>query len=158
MALSDRVGSQVARITPAPLARFLREARGRFPGAAPAIWPRSSLSGIAICFSLGSHMRWFSKSDVRIVSAILAISILLGNIPFSAGIVVISYPKQPTFTLNVCEPLQTGLTSSMTFIARPATTPPRLVLIEDGKVRTNPLNPFDDLSIAPESPPPKAVV
>jgi len=103
-------------------------------------------------------MRWFSKSDVRMVSAILAISILLGNIPFSAGIVVISYPKQPTFTLNVCEPLQTGLTSSMTFIARPATTPPRLVLIEDGKVRTNPLNPFDDLSIAPESPPPKAVV
>jgi len=103
-------------------------------------------------------MKRLFKSDVRIVSAILAISVLLGSIPLSAGIVVTSYPKRPTFMLNICEPLQTGLTVSMTQIARPATSPPRLVFLEYGKLSTSPLSPLDDLSIAPESPPPKAAV
>jgi hypothetical protein len=103
-------------------------------------------------------MRWLSKSDVRIVSAILAISILLGTVPLSAGVVITSHPKQPTFTLNICEPLQIGVTLSMTQIARPATSPPRLVLLEYGKLSTSPPNPLDDLSIAPESPPPKPAV
>jgi len=103
-------------------------------------------------------MKWLSKSDVRIVSVLLAISVLLGSIPLSAGAIITSSPKEATFTLNICEPLQTGLTVSMTQIARPAASPPRLALLEQGKLSINPPRRLNDLSIAPESPPPKTIV
>jgi hypothetical protein len=96
-----------------------------------------SLGGIETCFSLPSCMTRLSTSDAGIVSAIVAISILLGSIPLSGGIVIASYPNQPTFTFNICAPLHVGLSVSGTPIARPATSPPRLVLLEDGRVPPN---------------------
>ncbi|SRR6266851_4777329 len=104
------------------------------------------------------RMRWPSQSEARIVSAILAIGILLGSIPLSAGIAIVPHPKQPTFTLNICEPLQAALGVSGTPIARPATSPLDLILFEHGRVPPGPPKPPSDVSIAPESPPPKALV
>jgi hypothetical protein len=100
----------------------------------------------------------FPKSDVHVLSAFLSFCILLGSIPLSTGIEIASHPKQVTFTLNICEPLQAALGGSGTPIARPATSPPRLILLERGRVSANPPKPLTDLSIPPEIPPPKVPV
>ncbi len=101
-------------------------------------------------------MKVLSKCDARILSILLAVSILLGSIPLSEGIIVRSYPKQPAFTLNICAPLQSGLAGSMTTIARPATSSLGLVLMEYGKLWADLPNSLTEPSRAPESPPPKA--
>jgi hypothetical protein len=99
-------------------------------------------------------VKWVSKSAV--LSAVLSFCIVFGSIPLSAGIVTASHPKQPTFRLNICEPLQTALSGSGTPIARPATSPPRLILLEHGRLSASPAKRLTDLSIPPEIPPPKA--
>jgi hypothetical protein len=103
-------------------------------------------------------MRWLSKSEARIVSAILVVAILLGSFPLSTGLAIGSHPKRPTLTLNVCEPLQAALNLSGIPMARPATRSPRLILVEHGRSQPSLAKPLSDLSIAPETPPPKARV
>jgi hypothetical protein len=78
--------------------------------------------------------------------------------PLSSGIVIASHPKQPTLTLNICEPLQPALGVSSTPLARPATSPPHPVFLEYGKIPFSLPKPQSDLRITPESPPPKAPV
>ena len=75
-------------------------------------------------------MEWLSKSEARIVSAILAIAILLGSFPLSSGIAISSHPRRATLTLNVCEPLQAALSVSGIPMARPATSSPQLILLD----------------------------
>jgi len=101
-------------------------------------------------------VKWFSKSELRVISAMLAFVVLIGSMPLTAGIAIASRPKQPTFTLNICQPLQAAINGIASPIARPATSPPRVILHEDGKTPASPPEPLADLSIAPESPPPKA--
>jgi hypothetical protein len=54
--------------------------------------------------------------------------------------------------------LQAALNGSSTPIARSATSPPRLILLEHGRVSAIPPKSLTDLIIAPEIPPPKAPV
>ena len=103
-------------------------------------------------------MKWFPKYDVRVLSIVVSFCILLGSIPLSSGVVIASHAKQPTVTLNVCERLQAALSVLGIPIARPATSSPHLILLEHGKVPPSLPKPLIDLSIAPESPPPKAPV
>jgi hypothetical protein len=103
-------------------------------------------------------MEWLSKSEARIVSAILAIAILLGSFPLSSGIAIGSHPRRPTLTLNVCEPWLAALSVSGIPMARPATSSPQLILLEHGRNGPSLAKPLSDLSIAPETPPPKARV
>ena len=103
-------------------------------------------------------MKCVSKSDALVLSAFLSICILLGNVQLGSGIVIAPHPKQVTFTLNICEPLQAALSSSGIPIARPAISPPDLILLEHGRVSASPPNLLTDLIIAPEIPPPKAPV
>lgn len=100
-------------------------------------------------------MIWLAKSDLRFLSAVLVFGLLIAGGPLSAGIGLGSHPKQPTFTLNICEPVRAAA-SGLSTIARPATGPPRLMLLEDGGVPNNQPKRLADLSDAPESPPPKA--
>jgi hypothetical protein len=100
-------------------------------------------------------MKWLSKSEARIVSAILAISVLLGTIPLSAGIAIAFHAKQPAFMLNICEPSQAALSvAGMTL--GPSASPLRLILLEHGSFSVGPLKRLVDVSIPPELPPPKA--
>ena len=103
-------------------------------------------------------MKGLFKYDVRVLSAFVAFCILLGTIPLNSGIVIAPHPKQPTLTLNICEPLQAALSVSGIPIARPATSPPHLILLEYGQILPSLPKALSDLSIAPESPPPKASV
>jgi len=100
-------------------------------------------------------MRWLSKSDTRVLSAILAVAILLGSIPLSAGVTIVAGATQPTFTVNICQPLQPAAGISSNPLARPAATPPQLLLLEHGTISAGAQKSAADLRIAPESPPPE---
>jgi hypothetical protein len=101
-------------------------------------------------------MRFLSKSEARIVSAVLVIGILLGSMPLGAGVITDFRPKQPTLTLNICQPVQAALSQTTIPIARPATNPPRFVLLAYGKIPAKFATQVTDLNITPESPPPEA--
>jgi hypothetical protein len=101
-------------------------------------------------------MRWLSKSDTRVLGAILAVVILWGSIPFTAGVTIVAGPTQPTFTVNICQPMQPAVGVSSNPLARPAVTPPQLLLLEHGTISIGRQKSVADLRIAPESPPPEA--
>jgi hypothetical protein len=102
-------------------------------------------------------MRWLSKSDTRVLSAILAVAILLGSIPLTAGITIVAGPTQPTFTVNICQPLQPAAGVFNNLLARPALTLPQLDLLEHGTISASVQKPVADLCLEPESPPPEAL-
>ena len=48
----------------------------------------------------------FSKAEPQTLSSVLAIVLLLSSIPLTGGIVLVSGPTQPEFTINICQPIQ----------------------------------------------------
>jgi hypothetical protein len=101
-------------------------------------------------------MRWLSKSDTRLLSAILAVVILLGSIPLSVGVTIVAGPTQPTFTVNICQPLQPAAGVSSNPLARPAAAALLHLLVEHATILASTQKSVADLPIAPESPPPEA--
>ena len=69
----------------------------------------------------------FSKAELRDLSLLVAIVLLLAGIPSTAGFVVVSGPSQPEFTVNICQPIQMFDRVSNTLLARPATVLPEFV-------------------------------
>ena len=101
-------------------------------------------------------MRGFlSKTELRALSLILALSVLTGSIPLTASVIVVPGPTHPTFTINLCQPFQTACGVSGNPIARPAAGSPQLFLHGDGRVSIQAIKFSPDLVIAPASPPPK---
>jgi hypothetical protein len=98
----------------------------------------------------------FSKYEARVLSAVVSLCILVGSIPVNSQIVIASQPKEPTITINICQPLQPALSVSPFPIARLATSPPTVALLEREQLPADVTEPLIDLCIAPESPPPKA--
>jgi hypothetical protein len=96
----------------------------------------------------------FSKAELRVLTVILSIGLLIGSIPI--GVIIVPGPTQPTFTLNVCQSPQMASGVTANPIARPAAGPPALLLCDHGKVPLRPPKIVVDLIITPESPPPKA--
>ena len=74
----------------------------------------------------------FSKADLRHLSLLVAIVLLLASVPSTAGFVVLSGPSQPEFTVNICQPIQMFDRVSNTLLARPATVLPEFVLHDLG--------------------------
>jgi len=100
----------------------------------------------------------FSKADLRALSLILAIVLSLGSAPSTAGFVIVSGPRHPELTINICQPLQMIDRVSNMLLARPAKVLPEFVLRElDSIVVKNPVR-LADLKIAPDTPPPKRPV
>jgi hypothetical protein len=102
--------------------------------------------------------RLFSKEILRQLSLVVAVVLLLASGPSTAGIVVLSGPSQPQFTINICQPIQTFDRVSNILLARPATVLPEFVLHDLGSpaIRTTPQ--LVDCKIDPDTPPPKRSV
>ncbi len=100
----------------------------------------------------------FSKLDLRDLSLILAIIMLLAGVPSTAGLVVVAGPTHPELTINICQPLQMFDQVSNILLARPATVLPEFVLRELGSTALKKPAQLAELKIAPDTPPPKRVV
>jgi len=97
----------------------------------------------------------FSKADLRALSSILAVVILLGSAPLTAGIVIRSGPSQPEITANICHPLQTFDSVTNTLLARTAAATPESVLRDLGTITANVAVQLIEYRVAPDTPPPK---
>ncbi|MFZ1888968.1 MAG: hypothetical protein WAU33_13110 [Candidatus Binataceae bacterium] len=99
-----------------------------------------------------------SKSDWRALSSMLALIVLLGSIPLSASVVIVSSPNQPELTVNICRPLQMFDRVSTTLLGRPAMHAPAFVLSLSGLVTIKPIVPIIECKVVPDTPPPEQFV
>ncbi len=102
--------------------------------------------------------RLFSKADLRDLSLIVAIVMLLASVPSAGGIVVVSGPSHPELTINICQPIQMLDRVSSPLLARPATVLPEFVLRAVGSTAVNKAVRLVDVKVAPDTPPPKRPV
>jgi hypothetical protein len=100
----------------------------------------------------------FSKTDLRDLSLVVAIVMLLASVPSTAGFVVVSGPSHPELTVNICQPLQMFDRVSYTLLARPATVLPEFVLLDLGSTSVKKAVRLVDFKVAPDTPPPKRPV
>lgn len=100
----------------------------------------------------------FSKVDVQVLSSVLAALLLLTTIPLSCGVVIVSGPTQPEFTINICPPTQIFDRASNTMLARPAANLPQFNLFFTGPLAAHSGPPVVECNITPETPPPKRLV
>jgi hypothetical protein len=98
-----------------------------------------------------------SRTDRRFLCAVLAFILLLGSLPLTVGVIPVRGPSGPSWTLNVCHPLQSFVGASGTTVARPGTVLSPLALSDQGYASELPVAKFVNLAIAPDSPPPKAL-
>lgn len=97
----------------------------------------------------------FSRTDLRVLSSILAVVLLLSSSPLTAGIVISPGPIQPEITINICHPIQTFDFVSTTLLARPAAGRPELLLRDFGSVTANAIVQLIEYRVPPDTPPPK---
>jgi|SRR5271156_1400291 len=100
----------------------------------------------------------FSKTDLRDLSSVLAIVMLLASFPSTAGFVVISGPSHPELAANICQPLQTFDLVSSVLLARPAAILPEFILRDLGSAVAKSEFRLVDSKVAPDTPPPKHLV
>jgi hypothetical protein len=100
----------------------------------------------------------FSNADLRHLSFVVAIVLLLASVPSAAGFVVVFGPSQPEFTVNICQPIQMFDRVSNTLLARPATVLPEFVLCDLGSTAVREAVRLVDCRVAPDTPPPKRLV
>lgn len=99
--------------------------------------------------------RLFSKADLQDVGSILAFVLLLTTVPLSSGLVIVSGPSHPEFTINICQPIQTFVGVSNGLLARPAVIAQEFVLFCLGSVKTEATARMVEYEADPETPPPK---
>lgn len=100
----------------------------------------------------------FSKADLRDLSLIVAIVLLLASVPSTAGFVIVCGSSQPELTVNICQPIQMFDRVSNTLFARPATVLPEFVLRDLGSTAVEETVGLVDCRVAPDTPPPKRLV
>jgi hypothetical protein len=105
-----------------------------------------------------SMRQLFSKAELRTVSSVLAVVLLLSSIPLTSGIVLVSGPSQPELTINICQPLQGFDRLSNPSLARPALNVPLFVLSFLGSLRAKAVAVVSERNVAPDTPPPKRLV
>jgi hypothetical protein len=101
--------------------------------------------------------RFFSHTELRSLSFIFALLLLLSSIPLSSGVVTVPTPSYPEFTINICQPIQAIGSASNTILARPSPDL-TLVLFYLGWFEGMTALKVVERSVAPETPPPKPVV
>lgn len=102
-------------------------------------------------------MQLFSKAEVRTLSSILAVVLLLSTVPLIGGMVIVTGPDHPEITLDVCQPAQALDRVSNTLLARPAVSVPQFVLFFLDSLAATPSPRVAERNEAPETPPPKFV-
>jgi hypothetical protein len=99
--------------------------------------------------------RFFSTVDLQAVSSVLAMVLLLSSIPLTSGVLIVSGPSHPVFTINICQPIQTLNHASNTIVARPLLKAPQFDLFSSGPLISMPIVRIVDYYVTPETPPPK---
>jgi len=99
--------------------------------------------------------RLFSNTDLKALSSIVALLLLLSRTTFAGGVVVIAGPGQPQFTVNICQPTQAFNCTSNTPLARPATNAPRFALLSLISLTVKATARTVELAVPPDTPPPK---
>ena len=100
----------------------------------------------------------FSKADLRHLSLLVAIVLLLASVPSAAGFVIVFGPSQTEFTVNICQPIQMFDRVSSTSLARPATVLAEFALHDLGSPAVRESPRLIDFKVAPDTPPPKRSV
>jgi hypothetical protein len=98
----------------------------------------------------------FSKADLRSLSSVLAVVILLGSSPLTVGVAVRPARSHPEITADICRPIQSFDLVSTTLLARPADVKPEPLLRDLGPVATNVAMQLIEFRVAPDTPPPKS--
>ena len=102
--------------------------------------------------------RLFSKADVRALSSVVALVLLLGTIPLSGGVIIVSASGHPEISVNICTPIQILRYASNSTLARPALSVPAFALFFQ-----SPLNAMLSVEVVtrnepPDTPPPNQLV
>ena len=100
----------------------------------------------------------FSKADLRDLSLIVAIVLLLASVPSTAGFTVVSGTSYPELTINICQPIQMFDRMSNTLLAPPATVFSEFVLRDLGSAAVKETLRLVNGKAAPDTPPPKRPV
>lgn len=100
-------------------------------------------------------MRRFSKADLRTLSSVLAVALLVASVPLTTGVVLVAGPSHAEFTANVCQPIQAFDRVSKIPLARPATIILQCVLCNLAAIVTESPTRIVDYTLGPEPPPPK---
>jgi hypothetical protein len=103
-------------------------------------------------------VRLLSKSDLRTISSILAVVLLIASAPSTAGLALVAGPNHPELTVNVCRPIQSFDRAANILLARPAP-----IIIEHPIGKLVPVTAeapvrIDDCISGPEPPPPKQLI
>jgi hypothetical protein len=102
--------------------------------------------------------RLFSKADLQSFTSILALMLLLGTIPLTSGVAIVSAPDHPEFTINICQPAQMLSNASNIILARPSADVTQFVLFFQGPFKGRPALTVAERNVVPETPPPKPLV
>ena len=102
--------------------------------------------------------RLFSKANLQAFSSVLAFVLLLGTIPLTSGVVIVSAPGHPEITTNICTPTQMLSYASGGTLARPSVSVPRFVLFFQGSLKAIPSVEIIKYNEPPDTPPPKPLV
>jgi hypothetical protein len=104
---------------------------------------------------MGGMRQLFPKRDLRAVSSILVVVLLLASAPLTVGVVVVSGPVHPELTVDVCHPIQALDLVPGILLARPAMMVRDSVLRYLGAISAETAAQLVELCIAPDTPPPK---
>ena len=97
----------------------------------------------------------FSKADLRDLSLIMAIVMVLASVPANPGFAVVSRPNRPELTVDICQPIQMVDRVSNILLARPASALPEFTVRHLGSILPSEKLRLTDCKVAPETPPPK---
>jgi hypothetical protein len=99
-----------------------------------------------------------TQAERRFLCAVVAFMLLLGSLPLTIGVIPVQAPDGPSWTLNICHPLQSFVGASGTTVARPAAALLQFALTADGYAPELAVHKFANLAITPDPPPPKTLV
>jgi hypothetical protein len=102
--------------------------------------------------------RLVSEADLRVLSSVLAIVLVLTSLPLTSGIVIASGPAQPEFAVNICLPIQTVDRVPVILLARPATASYWLFLPALGSLAARREARIVERNLAPDTPPPRQFI
>jgi|SRR5271170_5228936 hypothetical protein len=98
-----------------------------------------------------------SKGDVQTLSSVLAVVLLLSSLPLTNGIVIVSGPGRPEFTINICQPLQTLIHGPVILLARTTALSTDFAPLRDWGPITVAGPALMDRRVPPDTPPPKSL-
>lgn len=99
-----------------------------------------------------------SKRDLRDLSLVLVIVLLLVSFPSTAGFVIVPGPSQPELSVNICQPTQTFDRMADLLFLRPPIVFPESVLRDLGSTAFKYTVELIDFRVAPDTPPPKTLL